>query len=81
MFEIIEKNTAQGAKIKVVGVGGGGTNAVATMINLGLNGVEFIAANNSTLPKYCRINFMQLTIKSCEYLYIVSGNAPAPFPK
>lgn len=45
MFEIEEKGASQGAKIKVVGVGGGGTNAVSTMINLGLNGVDFIAAN------------------------------------
>jgi cell division protein FtsZ len=45
MFEIVEKETPQGAKIKVVGVGGGGTNAVATMISLGLTGVDFIAAN------------------------------------
>jgi len=45
MFEIVEKQTAQGAKIKVVGVGGGGTNAIATMISLGLNGVDFVAAN------------------------------------
>src|SRR3954454_21794310 len=45
MFEIVEKETVQGAKIKVIGVGGGGTNAIATMISLGLNGVDFIAAN------------------------------------
>lgn len=45
MFEIVEKNTALGARIKVIGVGGGGTNAISTMISLGLNGVEFIAAN------------------------------------
>ncbi len=45
MFEIVDKETALGAKIKVIGVGGGGTNAVATMISLGLNGVDFIAAN------------------------------------
>src|SRR3954469_23357934 len=45
MFEIEEKNSNKGAKIKVVGVGGGGTNAIATMIALGLNGVDFIAAN------------------------------------
>lgn len=45
MFEIVEKNSALGAKIKVIGVGGGGTNAISTMMNLGLNGVEFIAAN------------------------------------
>jgi cell division protein FtsZ len=45
MFEIVEKQTVQGAKIKVIGVGGGGTNAIATMISLGLNGVDFVAAN------------------------------------
>ena len=33
------------AKIKVVGVGGGGGNALNTMISCGLEGVEFIAAN------------------------------------
>ena len=34
-----------GAKIKVVGVGGGGGNAVNTMISAGLPGVDFIVAN------------------------------------
>jgi cell division protein FtsZ len=33
------------AVIKVVGVGGGGTNAVSRMVDAGLRGVEFIAAN------------------------------------
>lgn len=33
------------AKIKVVGVGGGGCNAVNSMIKKGLNGVEFVAVN------------------------------------
>src|SRR5437879_13017078 len=33
------------AVIKVVGVGGGGTNAVSRMVDAGLHGVEFIAAN------------------------------------
>ncbi len=33
------------AKIKVIGVGGGGSNAVNRMIALGLEGVEFIAVN------------------------------------
>jgi cell division protein FtsZ len=36
---------ALGAKIKVIGVGGGGGNAVNTMIDEGLSGVEFITAN------------------------------------
>jgi cell division protein FtsZ len=34
-----------GAKIKVVGVGGGGGNAVNRMVDAGLVGVEFVAAN------------------------------------
>src|ERR1022692_4611097 len=35
----------QGAKIKVIGVGGGGCNAVNRMIRAKVEGVEFIAAN------------------------------------
>ncbi len=35
----------RGAKIKVVGVGGGGGNAVNRMVSVGLSGVEFIVAN------------------------------------
>lgn len=34
-----------GARIKVIGIGGGGGNAVNNMIRSGLRGVEFIAAN------------------------------------
>src|ERR671936_2018067 len=33
------------AILKVVGVGGGGTNAVNRMVDVGLSGVEFIAVN------------------------------------
>ena len=33
------------AVIKVVGVGGGGTNAVNRMVDAGLRGVEFVACN------------------------------------
>jgi len=44
MFGLIE-NSKQKAKIKVVGVGGAGGNAVNRMIDASLSGVEFIAAN------------------------------------
>lgn len=44
MFEL-EENVNLGANIKVVGIGGGGSNAVSTMIESGLNGVEFLVAN------------------------------------
>src|SRR5579862_4344453 len=40
-----EENQQQGAKIKVIGVGGGGCNAVNRMIRAKVEGVEFIAAN------------------------------------
>ena len=38
-------DSPRGARIKVIGVGGGGGNAVNRMIQAGLEGVEFIAAN------------------------------------
>ena len=41
----LDENVELGANIKVIGVGGGGGNAVSTMINSGLKGVEFIIAN------------------------------------
>ncbi|MBI4924929.1 MAG: cell division protein FtsZ, partial [Bdellovibrio sp.] len=44
MFEI-DQTINPGAKIKVIGVGGSGCNAVNTMIRMGLQGVEFITAN------------------------------------
>ena len=44
MFEL-EENVSIGANIKVVGVGGGGSNAVSTMIESNMGGVEFIVAN------------------------------------
>jgi len=47
MFDIAENNKSvrTGARIIVIGVGGGGCNAVNTMIRSGLGGVEYIVAN------------------------------------
>src|SRR5271155_2264383 len=44
-FVIQEEEALHGTKIKVVGVGGGGSNAVARMMNEGLTGVEFHILN------------------------------------
>ncbi len=44
MFELVD-NIQQNAVIKVVGVGGGGGNAVRHMLNSDIEGVEFICAN------------------------------------
>ena len=41
----LDPEARRGAKIKVVGVGGGGCNAVNRMVEVGLGGVEFIVAN------------------------------------
>src|SRR6185295_15904004 len=45
MFEIVEQLSSLSARIKVIGIGGGGGNAVNTMIGGKLNGVEFLVAN------------------------------------
>ena len=41
----LDEEGRSGARIKVVGVGGGGSNAVNRMVAAGLDGVEFIVAN------------------------------------
>jgi cell division protein FtsZ len=41
----LDEEARAGARIKVVGVGGGGSNAVNRMVTAGLDGVEFIVAN------------------------------------
>ena len=62
VIEPEETSLDQLAKITVIGVGGGGSNAVNRMISLGLEGVEFIAVNtdaqallNSKAQKRMRI--------------------------
>ena len=44
MFEVLDTIDQQ-AVIKVIGVGGGGGNALEHMVTSGLEGVEFINAN------------------------------------
>ncbi|HEX6993171.1 MAG TPA: cell division protein FtsZ [Gammaproteobacteria bacterium] len=44
MFELMD-GFSESAVIKVIGVGGGGGNAVAHMVRTGIDGVEFICAN------------------------------------
>ncbi len=44
MFELMDSG-AQDAVIKVIGVGGGGGNAVQHMVSSGINGVDFICTN------------------------------------
>ena len=59
MFELMEVSGQQ-AVIKVIGIGGGGGNAVDHMISASLEGVEFIAANTDAqaLP----VSYTHLTL-------------------
>jgi len=45
MFELADSAHNAFAKIKVVGIGGGGGNAISTMMSYQLKGVDFLAAN------------------------------------
>ena len=47
MFELVD-TTNQAAIIKVIGVGGGGGNAVQHMLLADIDGVDFIAANTDS---------------------------------
>ena len=47
MFELMDAHK-QSAIIKVIGVGGGGGNAVGHMVNAGIEGVDFICANTDS---------------------------------
>jgi cell division protein FtsZ len=42
---MLDEERRAGARIKVIGVGGGGSNAVNRMVQAGFDGVEFIVAN------------------------------------
>ncbi|MEL7535978.1 MAG: cell division protein FtsZ [Pseudomonadota bacterium] len=55
MFELMDAYS-QSAVIKVIGVGGGGGNAVAHMVDAGIDGVDFICANTDAQAlKNCRV--------------------------
>jgi cell division protein FtsZ len=47
MFELMDAHSSS-AVIKVIGVGGGGGNAVAHMVETGIDGVDFICANTDS---------------------------------
>jgi cell division protein FtsZ len=60
MIEYVEP--VEGARIKVIGVGGGGGNAVNTMIAAGLPGVEFVAANTDAQALRANLSTVKLQL-------------------
>ncbi len=63
MFELME-NLQGGARIKVIGIGGGGGNAVDNMVQLGLIGVDFICANTDSQALSASVAPLKLQIGS-----------------
>src|SRR6516162_1184969 len=61
----LEEEARAGTRIKVVGVGGGGSNAVARMVQEGLEGVQFYAMNTDLQAlSACNVpNKLQLGVK------------------
>jgi len=62
---VLEEQEQLGARIKVIGVGGCGCNAVNNMINVGLRGVDFLACNTDiqTLKSSMSLERVQLGVK------------------
>lgn len=61
-FAIPDPEMAKGAVLKVVGIGGGGCNAVDWMIQKGLRGVDYVAINTDTQSLASRAADSKLTI-------------------
>ncbi len=56
-----EGDSGDGPKLAVVGVGGGGGNAINNMVDKGINGVEFIAINTDKQALGCQQGELQST--------------------
>lgn len=63
-FEFVDRKDNYDAKIKVIGIGGGGGNAINNMISAKLKGVEFITANTDSqdLERSACSNRLQLGV-------------------
>src|SRR5437879_12036306 len=65
------------AVIKVVGIGGGGTNAVNRMVDAGLSGVEFIAVNTDAQALLMAEADVKIQVGSKETRGLGAGADPA----
>lgn len=76
MFELFE-NAEKLAKIKVIGVGGGGSNAVNTMIGYNLSGVDFIAANTDAQALRASLSSIKIQLGAEVTKGLGAGSDPA----
>lgn len=61
-FKIEEHKTVSGAKIKVIGVGGGGGNMVDHMIKQGISGIDLIVANTDAQAVHASLAHTKLQL-------------------
>jgi len=73
-FHLAEDNP--GAKIKVIGIGGGGGNAINRMIESGIEGVEFIAINTDLQALHSNRAHLKIQIGSKLTKGLGSGGGP-----
>lgn len=76
MFEL-EIETTNAAKLKVIGCGGAGGNAVNRMIGAGLHGVEFISANTDVQALNQSLAPLRIQIGAAATRGLGSGGDPA----
>lgn len=57
-----DENRNMAAKVKIIGIGGGGNNALSTMISSQLTGVEFVAANTDAQALAANLAPMKLQL-------------------
>ena len=75
MIVFDENKNYPGAKIKIFGIGGGGNNAINTMISSGLSGVEFI-------QRICQANRPEIMGRGAvSPRLVLAGRAPPRCPR
>jgi cell division protein FtsZ len=72
----IDEPPITGARIKVIGVGGGGSNAVNRMIDAGVKGVEFIVANTDLQALHASKAPMKIQLGSRSTRGLGAGSNP-----
>lgn len=77
----ISDNISPIAKIKVIGVGWGGQNAVNRMIEVGLDGVEFISINTDAQALYNSLASKKLNIWKATTGWLGAGSNPEMWKK
>ena len=75
-IEFADEQQEYQARIKVVGCGGSGGNAVNTMINFGLEGVEFIVVNTDAQALNANLAPTKLNIGSAVTKGLGAGADP-----